>query len=154
MTARNFLLQLLVAIAVALTAGVAARAAQGGPGGTGGATTNQVFDTSAAVEASYACLSGGCHETNATLVNDYSASAMTHVMVKCNACHGTHTAAELGLPKPNLTGYYAGIGAVGYRIPKDRCLACHGAVLNRGGHPSNPSECLSCHGPHVFPARQ
>ena len=112
-------------------------------------TTTQVFDTSYAVEASSSCLTGGCHETNATLLNGYSQSYMTHVMVKCNTCHGTHTAAELGRPKPNLTGYYSGIGATGYKVPKDRCVACHSSASGQG-HPNNPGECLSCHAPHKF----
>lgn len=114
-------------------------------------TSTQVFDTSYAVEASSSCLGGGCHETNTRLLDGYSQSYMTHVMVKCNTCHGTHTAAELGKPKPNLTGYYSGIGATGYVVGKDRCIACHSDKLNSGGHPSNPSECISCHAPHVFP---
>ena len=69
----------------------------GGPGGSGGggsttttATTAQVFDTSFAVEFSYSCLGGGCHEIDQNLVDEYAASKMTHTMVKCNACHGTH----------------------------------------------------------------
>ena len=123
-------------------------AAKGGPGGT--TPTTQVFDTSYAVEYSDSCLTG-CHANNAALVTGYSQSAMTHVMVKCNTCHGTHTAAEIGLPKPNLTGYVAGMGATGYVVGKDRCLACHSAALNQNGHPKNPGECLSCHGPHAFP---
>ena len=113
------------------------------------ATPTQVFDTSYAVEASSSCLSGGCHENNATLMTGYKASYMTHVMVKCNACHGTHTAAELGKPKPNLTGYISGMGATGYKVPKDRCVACHVAASGQG-HPNNPGECLSCHAPHQF----
>jgi nitrate reductase cytochrome c-type subunit len=112
-------------------------------------TTTQVFDTSYAVEASSSCLSGGCHEKNSTLMTGYKASYMTHVMVKCNACHGTHTAAELGKPKPNLTGYISGMGATGYKVPKDRCVACHSAASGQG-HPNNPTECLSCHAPHQF----
>jgi len=60
----------------------------------------------------------GCHEKNATLMTGYKASYMTHAMVKCNACHGTHTAAELGKPKPNLTGYISGMGATGYKVPR------------------------------------
>lgn len=107
------------------------------------------FDTTAAVESSYSCLTGGCHETNVTLVNGYKASYMTHVMVKCNACHGTHTAAQVGTAKPNLTGYVAGMGATGYKVPKDRCVVCHSAASGQG-HPNNPGECLSCHSPHQF----
>lgn len=110
------------------------------------------FDTSFAVEYSHSCLSGGCHETNTQLVDEYSQSYMTHAMVKCNACHGTHTASTVGQEKPNLTGYYPGIGATGYTVGKDRCLVCHTAALTQNGHPSNPGECLSCHAPHVFAA--
>ena len=110
-----------------------------------------VFDTTYAVEASSSCLTGGCHENNATLMTGFKASYMTHVMVKCNTCHGTHTAAELGKPKPNLTGYVSGMGATGYKVPKDRCLTCHSKALTSNKHPNNPSECLSCHAPHTFP---
>lgn len=112
----------------------------------------QVFDTGAALESSYACLSGGCHEKNTKLVSEYAKSPMTHVLVKCNTCHGTHTAAELGKPKPNLTGYYDGIGATGYVVGKDRCTICHTATLQRSGHPYNPSQCTGCHIPHIFAA--
>lgn len=119
-------------------------------GGLSGAWAAQVFDTSYAEEASYSCLTGGCHETNTQLMNGYRASYMTHVMVKCNTCHGTHTAAELGLPKPNLTGYVAGKGATGYTVGKDRCLACHTQVVSRSGHPKNPGSCTGCHSPHTF----
>lgn len=111
------------------------------------------FDTSHAVETSYSCLSGGCHETNATLVDGYSRSPMTHANVKCNACHGTHTASTLGTDKPNLTGYYPGIGATGYVVGRDRCIACHSATLERAEHPSNPASCTGCHAPHVFSAQ-
>ena len=142
------ILKLIAGVALALGTMSFAIAGKGGPGGT--TTTTQVFDTSYAVEASSSCLTGGCHETNATLLNGYSQSYMTHVMVKCNTCHGTHTAAELGRPKPNLTGYYSGIGATGYVVGKDRCIACHSARLNQGGHPNNPGECISCHAPHGF----
>lgn len=117
-----------------------------------GKPTQQVFDTTFAEEYSYACASGGCHETNAQLMTDYGQSLMTHAMVKCNACHGTHTAETVGKEKPNLTGYLPGIGATGYVVGKDRCLVCHSAALNQNRHPSNPGECLSCHAPHVFPA--
>ena len=113
-------------------------------------TTTQIYDTSFAVEYSYSCLSGGCHETNTTLLNGYKASYMTHVMVKCNACHGTHTAAEVGQVKPDLTGYTSSSGVTGYKVPKDRCLVCHTAVLTLKGHPNNPSDCISCHTPHEF----
>lgn len=119
----------------------------------GNQTVTQVYDTSFAVEYEYSCLTGGCHETNANLVNQHKQSYMTHTMVKCNTCHGTHTRAELGKVKPNLTGYTASSGVTGYKVPKDRCLTCHSAALNLGGHPKNPGECLSCHAPHIFPRR-
>lgn len=118
------------------------------------AAETAVYDTSFAVESSYSCLGGGCHETNAELLADYSMSFMSHVMVKCNACHGTHTAAELGLPKPNLTGYKPGLGATGYTVGRDRCLVCHMSVTGTGGHPRNAGNCTGCHGPHAFRARQ
>ena len=114
-----------------------------------GAFGAQVFDTSYAVEASDACLGGGCHETDGKLVSDYRASYMTHVLVKCNACHGTHTPGEVGKAKPHLTGYFPGIGATGYIVGKDRCLACHSAASG-GGHPNMQGECTFCHAPHVF----
>ncbi|HSN21636.1 MAG TPA: hypothetical protein VLS49_13215 [Usitatibacter sp.] len=138
------------AIALALAAGAAiAGFGPGAPGSGADTTQTPAFDTSYAVEASYSCLEGGCHATDGKLVSDYAASYMTHVMVKCNACHGTHTPSEVGRPKPHLTGYFAGIGAAGYTVGKDRCLACHSAVSG-GGHPNNPAECKSCHAPHVF----
>ncbi|MDH5471974.1 MAG: hypothetical protein OEY87_06205 [Gammaproteobacteria bacterium] len=122
----------------------------GGPGGDGGGETTpaQVFDTSFAVEYSYSCLGGGCHETDQQLVDEYAASNMTHTMVKCNACHGTHTAATVGLEKPNLTGYFPGIGATGYIVGRDRCKACHNNQ-HTGGRASK-NDCKSCHIPHVF----
>lgn len=104
-------------------------------------------DTSFAVEYEYSCLTGGCHETNTTLVDSHKRSLMTHVMVKCNACHGTHTAAELGKAKPNLTGYVAGKGATGYAVPKDRCLVCHSAAPHGV---QKESSCMNCHTPHEF----
>lgn len=112
------------------------------------------FDTSHAVEMSYSCLSGGCHETNAALVDEYTRSKMTHANVKCNACHGTHTASTVGTEKPNLTGYYPGIGPTGYVVGKDRCVVCHSATLQRASHPHNPASCTGCHAPHVFAPRQ
>lgn len=118
------------------------------------AAQTATYDTSFAVESSATCLGGGCHEQNADLLADYSASFMTHVLVKCNACHGTHTAAELGLPKPNLTGYRPGMGATGYTVARDRCLVCHMSVTGTGGHPRNTGDCTACHGPHAFRARQ
>lgn len=112
-------------------------------------TTTQVFDTSFAVEFSYACLGGGCHETDQQLVDEYAASTMTHTMVKCNACHGTHTADTVGKEKPNLTGYYPGIGATGYKVDTDRCKVCHNNEHSGGGKKSGDN-CYSCHVPHVF----
>lgn len=122
-------------------------------GGPPAPSQPQVFDTSFAVEYEHSCLTGGCHETNTTLVSQHRQSYMTHIMVKCNACHGTHTKTEVGKTKPNLTGYTASSGVTGYKVPKDRCITCHSAALNLGGHPKNPGECLSCHAPHTFPRR-
>lgn len=139
----------LLLAAVAIAAGGIALAGPG-PGGPGGAATSQVFDTSAAVEASSSCLGGGCHESNAKLLEGYKASYMTHAMVKCNACHGTHTAAEVGQPKPHLTGYLPGAGPTGYVVGDDRCLACHSASGGGVGHPNNPGACTGCHAPHAF----
>lgn len=111
----------------------------------------QVFDTSFAVEFSYSCLGGGCHETDQQLVDEYTASKMTHTMVKCNACHGTHTAETVGLEKPNLTGYFPGIGATGYKVDTDRCKVCHNNEHSGDGLKANDN-CYSCHTPHVFDA--
>ena len=129
-----------------VTALVINTGAWAGKGSAGG--TSQVFDTSFAVEFSYSCLSGGCHESDQKLVDDYSASVMTHAMVKCNVCHGTHTAAELGQEKPNLTGYTPGIGATGYVVGNDRCKACHNQQHTSGRKGSD--DCVSCHAPHIF----
>jgi hypothetical protein len=127
-----------------------------GPGGSGGTagstTTEQVFDTSFAVEFSYSCLGGGCHETDQKLVDDYAASKMTHTMVKCNACHGTHTAETVGLEKPNLTGYFPGIGSTGYKVDTDRCKMCHNNEHSGSGANKSSDNCYSCHSPHVFSA--
>ena len=120
----------------------------GGGTGGGGSTPTQVFDTSFAVEYSYSCLEGGCHENNQALVDGYSQSAMTHAMVKCNVCHGTHTANEVGTEKPNLTGYTPGIGTTGYIVGNDRCKTCHNNVHTGGKKASK--DCVSCHAPHVF----
>lgn len=114
------------------------------------AASAEVYDTTFAVEYSYACTS--CHAADTQLMDEYTQSAMTHAMVKCNACHGTHTEETVGKEKPNLTGYHPGIGATGYVVGKDRCLVCHSAALTQNQHPNNPSECLSCHAPHVFSA--
>ena len=130
----------------------------GGPGGPGGggstatatATAAQIFDTSFAVEFSYSCLGGGCHEVDQNLVDEYAASTMTHTMVKCNACHGTHTADTVGLEKPNLTGYYSGIGATGYKVDTDRCKACHNNEHSGSGGRKSGDNCYGCHTPHVF----
>ena len=115
--------------------------------------TAQIFDTSFAVEFSYSCLSGGCHETNTQLVDEYAESKMTHTMVKCNACHGTHTAETVGDEKPNLTGYYPGIGATGYKVDTDRCKTCHNNEHAGSGSKKSSDDCYSCHAPHVFGAR-
>jgi len=127
----------------------------GGPGGGGSgsddSTTTQVFDTSFAVEYSYSCLGGGCHETDQNLVDEYAASKMTHTMVKCDACHGTHTVDTVGLEKPNLTGYYPGIGATGYQVDTDRCKVCHNNEHSGFGRKSG-DDCYGCHAPHVFSA--
>ncbi len=130
----------------------------GGPDDGGNTTTTitttptQVFDTSFAVEFSYSCLSGGCHETDQKLVDEYAASKMTHTMVKCNACHGTHTAETVGYEKPNLTGYYPGIGATGYKVYTDRCKMCHNNEHSDSGTKKSGDNCYSCHVPHVFAA--
>ena len=124
-----------------------------GPGGPAPEDpVTQVFDTSFAVEFSYSCLSGGCHETDQNLVNEYAASKMTHTMVKCNACHGTHTADTVGLEKPNLTGYYPGIGATGYSVDTDRCKSCHNNEHVGGPGGKSGDNCYGCHTPHVFGA--
>ena len=115
--------------------------------------STQIFDTSFAVEYSYSCLSGGCHETNTQLVDEYAESKMTHTMVKCNACHGTHTAETVGDEKPNLTGYFPGIGATGYKVDTDRCKTCHNNEHAGSGRKKSGDECYSCHAPHVFGAR-
>lgn len=160
MLTRTFALLFKIFLAGVMLAGATAWAAKGGPsgggggGGGGGTATTGILpgeDTTYAIEAEYSCMTGGCHETNTNLVTQHSNSLMTHVMVKCNTCHGTHTRSELGLPKPNLTGYHPGIGAIGYIVGKDRCLTCHSAQLNSGtGHPNNPSSCTGCHAPHMF----
>lgn len=145
----------LIILALASSASWAGR----GPGKPGGPGTEpatadadvQVFDTSFAVEFSYSCLSGGCHETDQNLVNEYAASKMTHIMVKCNACHGTHTADTVGLEKPNLTGYYPGIGTTGYEVDTDRCKVCHNNE-HSGGRRKSGDNCYGCHEPHVFSA--
>ncbi|MBI3187105.1 MAG: hypothetical protein HYZ31_04415 [Gammaproteobacteria bacterium] len=151
MNLNNLLSNKLSIVVVMISALCTSSGSWAAPGGD--ITLAQVYDTSFAVEYSGACLSGGCHEASAKLVNDYSQSLMTHAMVKCNACHGTHTAVEVGLPKPNLTGYYLGMGATGYVVGKDRCLTCHSSALTASKHPKNPGECVSCHAPHIFPAK-
>lgn len=123
-----------------------------GGSGAGDSSTSQVFDTSFAVEFSYSCLGGGCHETDQNLVNEYAESKMTHTMVKCNACHGTHTADTVGLEKPNLFGYYPGIGSTGYKVDTDICKTCHNNEHD-GGRKKSGDDCYSCHAPHAFKAR-
>lgn len=126
----------------------------GGQAGSGSGTTtlDPRFDTSFAVEYSYACTSGGCHETDAMLMEEYGMSFMTHTMVKCDACHGTHTADLVGEEKPNLTGYFPGIGATGYQVGDDRCIACHTATFDRPDHRHKTRDCAGCHAPHRFAA--
>jgi hypothetical protein len=144
----------LLACLIIMALGSSVSFAGRGSGGSGGGdiTPTQVFDTSFAVEYSYSCLSGGCHETDQTLVDEYAASKMTHTMVKCNACHGTHTAETVGLEKPNLTGYYPGIGATGYKVDTDRCKMCHNNEHSDAGSRKAGDNCYSCHAPHVFAA--
>lgn len=146
MTNRFLRFALAALIAVAWLPASAGRAVQ--------TTGNQVFDTSYAVENSQACLGGGCHELDLQLMEDYAKSAMSHIMIKCNACHGTHTAAQVGAPKPNLTGYLPGVGATGYVVGKDRCLACHSGAALQSGHPAASRDCIACHEPHRFAARR
>ena len=144
----------VLACLIVLVLGTSVSFAGKGPGGPGGPAPDpapaQVFDTSFAVEFSYSCLGGGCHEVDQNLVNEYAASKMTHTMVKCNACHGTHTADTVGLEKPNLTGYYPGSGATGYQVSTDRCKTCHNNE-HTGGRKSGDN-CYSCHAPHTFSA--
>jgi len=142
---------ILLIVLICSTPYVWAGKGPGGPGGGVGSTTStQIFDTSFAVEFSYSCLGGGCHEIDQGLVDEYAASEMTHAMVKCNACHGTHTAETVGLEKPNLTGYYPGIGATGYQVDTDRCKACHNNEHSGSGRRKSGDNCYSCHTPHVF----
>lgn len=139
----------MVGLLLALVTCAAPQVLAGKAPGGGGTTTTAKFDTTYAVEKEYSCLTGGCHETNTTLMTGHKASYMTHVMVKCNACHGTHTKLEVGKPKPNLTGYIVGKGATGYLVPMDRCVVCHSAASGQG-HPNNPGQCVGCHTPHQF----
>ena len=160
----KFIKPVLVGLMVMTLSSSISCAAQGGegsaPAGPAGSpgtedlaaqvdSVTQIFDTSFAVEFSYSCLGGGCHEVDQKLVEEYAASKMTHTMVKCNACHGTHTADTVGLEKPNLTGYYLGIGATGYQVDTDRCKACHNNEHSGHGKKSG-DDCYSCHAPHVF----
>ncbi len=108
------------------------------------------FDTSFAIEYSGSCVSGGCHEADTQLLEEHADSFMTHVMVKCNACHGTHTTDDVGQEKPDLTGYYPGIGPSGYVVGDDRCIACHTATLDNPAHPESDKACVACHLPHRF----
>ena len=150
----NWVIGTLLALLICAVPQAWAGKGPGGGGGGGTTTPAGTYDTSFAVEYEYSCLTGGCHETNTNLVDTHKASYMTHVMVKCNACHGTHTAAEVGQVKPNLTGYTASSGVTGYRVPKDRCLVCHSATLSNSAHPKNPNECISCHAPHMFDTKK
>ena len=118
--------------------------------GNGSTELDERFDTSFAIEYSESCVSGGCHETDTQLIEEHANSFMTHVMIKCNACHGTHTAEDVGGEKPNLTGYYPGIGSSGYTVGDDLCIACHTATLERKRHPRNHWACAECHLPHRF----
>lgn len=147
-TLRNIAKQ---ALRMSLATCLATTMAWAGNGAQWGSPTSHggIYDTSFALEAESTCLSG-CHESNTTLLESHANSYMTHVMVKCNACHGTHTASEVGKVKPNLTGYTASSGITGYKVPKDRCLTCHSSMLTSKRHPKNSSECLSCHGAHDF----
>ncbi len=123
----------------------------GGPGGGGDTGQDTRFDTSFAVEYSYSCLSG-CHENDTQLLEEHAGSFMTHVMVKCNACHGTHTVDTVGEEKPNLTGYYPGIEPGEYQVGDDRCIACHTPTLDNPNHPNKTWDCVNCHTPHSFSA--
>ena len=127
-------------------------AGENGAGGTD-SSLDPRFDTSFAIEYSDSCLSG-CHENDFGLVEEHSESFMTHAMVKCNACHGTHTADTVGERKPNLTGYYPGIQPGEYRVGDDRCISCHTPTLESRAHPRNTEDCAGCHTPHEFSARQ
>ena len=140
----------LIILALGSSVSFAGRGGPGGPAPDPDPAPAQVFDTSFAVEFSYSCLGGGCHETDQNLVNEYAASKMTHTMVKCNACHGTHTADTVGLEKPNLTGYYPGIGATGYSVDTDRCKVCHNNEHAGAGGGKGGDDCYRCHAPHVF----
>jgi hypothetical protein len=127
---------------------------RGGPGKHNDNGLDPRFDTSFAMEYSDSCLGGGCHETDIQLMEEHADSFMTHAMVKCNACHGTHTADSVGVEKPNLTGYYPGIGASGYQVGDDRCIACHTPTLDRYDHPYRTWDCISCHTPHRFSVKR
>ena len=139
---------------LAIHSATLAAAGRGESGGDGATTLDARFDTSFAVEYSYSCTSGGCHERDAVLMEEYAASFMTHTMVKCDACHGTHTAAEVGEAKPNLTGYYPGIGSTGYLVGHDRCIACHMEAFESTEHQNKTADCVDCHAPHSFAARR
>lgn len=150
---RNAHFFLIVLVSLAMHSMAIAANGRGGPGAGGNAALDPRFDTSFAIEYSDSCLSSGCHETDAQLVEEHAGSFMTHAMVKCNACHGTHTADTVGEEKPNLTGYYPGIGAEGYEVGDDRCIACHTPTLEGNDHPKRTWDCAGCHRPHGFAAR-
>ncbi|PLY16123.1 MAG: hypothetical protein C0631_04685 [Sedimenticola sp.] len=148
-------ISLFVLAALATHAPAIAGKNHGGSGSDGSATAlDPRFDTSFAIEYDHSCLSGGCHETDSQLVEEHAESFMTHTMVKCNACHGTHTADTLGEEKPNLTGYYPGIGPTGYLVGDDRCIACHTATFDDPKHPNKTWDCVGCHTPHRFATEQ
>jgi len=151
---KNAHLFLFVLVTLAMHPMAIAGNGRGGPSAGGGAALDSGFDTSFAIEYSDSCLSGGCHETDPQLMEEHAVSFMTHAMVKCNACHGTHTAGTIGEEKPNLTGYYPGIGAAGYQVGDDRCIACHMPTLESYDHPSRNWDCADCHRPHRFSVRQ
>jgi len=149
-----------VTLSLALLVGLAMHAiafsgnGPGRPADTGNTSLDPHFDTSFAIEYSYSCLGGGCHETDSQLLEEHADSFMTHAMVKCNACHGTHAADTVGQEKPNLTGYYPGIGATGYQVGDDRCIACHTATFDSPNHTNKTGDCVGCHTPHRFSAGQ
>ena len=144
---------LLVLLGAVIHSPAIAGKAQFRAGGNGATVLDDRFDTSFAIEYSGSCLSGGCHETDTQLVDEHANSFMTHVMVKCNACHGTHTADEVGWEKPALTGYYPGVGKSGYLVGDDRCIACHTQTLDDEAHPDGYRACAECHTPHRFSTR-
>ena len=147
---KAMIIGLLTLIGVAIQSPAIAAKVHNWGDGYSATELDERFDTSFAVEYSYSCVSGGCHETDTQLVEEYADSFMTHVMVKCDACHGTHTADDVGQEKPDLTGYYPGIGVNGYLVGDDRCIACHTATLDSPRHLNSMRACADCHTPHRF----